>query len=43
MNLSKIGEKIFEYYVYACVIWVHIALGIEIYFIIKHFEEFGFQ
>ena len=36
---KNISQKLFEYYVYLCVIWVHLALAFEIYMIVKHFNE----
>ena len=36
---NKISQKLFEYYVYLVLVWVHLALGFEIYMIIKHFNE----
>jgi hypothetical protein len=36
---SSLKSKIFEYYVYAVLVWVHLALAFDIYMIIKHFNE----
>lgn len=36
---SSLKSKIFEIYVYLLLIWVHLALGFDIYMIIKHFNE----
>jgi hypothetical protein len=36
---SSLKSKIFEYYIYAVLVWVHLALAFDIYMIIKHFNE----
>lgn len=41
--MNNIIDKIFKYYLYFCLAWVTFALSFDIYMIIKHFDEFGFN
>ena len=40
---SSLIEKIFEVYIRIALVWVIGALCFDIYMIIKHFQEFGFN
>jgi hypothetical protein len=40
---SSLIDKIFEVYIRIAMVWVIGALCFDIYMIIKHFKEFGFN
>lgn len=38
-NSNRLIDKIFKYYLYLVLVWVHLALAFDVYMIIKHFNE----